>query len=368
MKEVILHIGGPKTGSSYLQSVFSLNIEKLAGVGILYPEHRSFANAQKGNVSSGNGNLIFETDIDFPDGYKTLLSNELLFDSLSKDGKLETKILRKVDRLTVILYSRNLIETLVSTWGQAVKRGGESRALDDWLLNTMIWNHRRVLWWIDASKVHGFDLMVFNYSKRKLNLLGHFLGAVAGNLANSAEFVMPEETRVNRSMTSAEYSALRLLNKVSHRIGYLASDELVNKLPHVLPDRPRLQAETFRQMVERYGHFITAINSFVSEEDRIEIGSEVDFVADSSEADGLSADQIRILSEVIERRRPEIPSKDTMVATIRDTALKISRQEVLGLEDALELMRIAQLLRPDGPMINRKVTEWSSFLASEGQS
>ena len=46
MKEIILHIGHGKTGSSYLQSFLALNREKLLDIGIDYPKDDEFENAK----------------------------------------------------------------------------------------------------------------------------------------------------------------------------------------------------------------------------------------------------------------------------------------------------------------------------------
>ena len=56
-KEMILHIGLGKCGSSSLQSFFALNNEILSSLGINYPvlERDSFEKARKGEVTAGNG-------------------------------------------------------------------------------------------------------------------------------------------------------------------------------------------------------------------------------------------------------------------------------------------------------------------------
>jgi hypothetical protein len=45
---------------------------------------------------------------------------------------------------------------------------------------------------------------------------------------------------------------------------------------------------------------------------------------------------------------------------LRDIALKIESKEVLTLNDALILMKIAQASRPDGKLISRKIAEWEN--------
>jgi hypothetical protein len=56
-KEMILHIGLGKCGSSSLQSFFALNDERLSSLGIYYPEIEidSFEKARRGEATAGNG-------------------------------------------------------------------------------------------------------------------------------------------------------------------------------------------------------------------------------------------------------------------------------------------------------------------------
>ncbi len=53
-KNLYLHIGHGKTGSSSLQTFLALNKDNLKEYGIFYPEHVSFSNAEKGFITSGN--------------------------------------------------------------------------------------------------------------------------------------------------------------------------------------------------------------------------------------------------------------------------------------------------------------------------
>ena len=61
-KELILHIGHKKTGSSFIQSVLERNSSLLEKHGYYYPScSDNFQNAFQGKISSGNGiNFFFE--------------------------------------------------------------------------------------------------------------------------------------------------------------------------------------------------------------------------------------------------------------------------------------------------------------------
>ena len=52
--ELVLHIGGPKTGSSAIQRNFCLHAAELRAAGILYPEHP----LDRNGISGGHGELF----------------------------------------------------------------------------------------------------------------------------------------------------------------------------------------------------------------------------------------------------------------------------------------------------------------------
>ena len=63
MKNVIIHVGHGKTGSSFLQSVFAMNYQKMKEVGICYPEHTSNKIAIEGKITNGNGIFLGRMDL-----------------------------------------------------------------------------------------------------------------------------------------------------------------------------------------------------------------------------------------------------------------------------------------------------------------
>lgn len=99
-KTLLLHIGITKTGSSYLQSCAALNQPLLLDHGIDYPplgvDEAFFANARKGIVSGGNGQLLIQH-----------ITND---DEEELQGLLKNAFLR-------ISQSNNVSSTLVSNEG-----------------------------------------------------------------------------------------------------------------------------------------------------------------------------------------------------------------------------------------------------------
>lgn len=54
-KQLVLHIGAPKTGTSAIQVFLANNLLLLENCGCYYPINKEVAKAQKGLVTSGNG-------------------------------------------------------------------------------------------------------------------------------------------------------------------------------------------------------------------------------------------------------------------------------------------------------------------------
>ena len=147
MKEVILHVGHGKTGSSYIQSVLALNVPLLNQNGIAYPSHNSFEGASQGFVSSGNGTELSLPNIDAQQYSKVLFSGEHLFSNL-----LNTVLLSRLAydyKLTVVLYTRDVVELAVSRWAQAVKRLGVKQDVDSFLMARPVGPYPLVLEWIN---------------------------------------------------------------------------------------------------------------------------------------------------------------------------------------------------------------------------
>ncbi|HEB7551330.1 TPA: hypothetical protein RZH73_001835, partial [Campylobacter coli] len=64
MKELWIHAGMPKNGSSALQSFFAKNIENLKREGIDYPSFVDLTSAKNDGITSGNGAMIARTLLD----------------------------------------------------------------------------------------------------------------------------------------------------------------------------------------------------------------------------------------------------------------------------------------------------------------
>jgi GT2 family glycosyltransferase len=136
-KNIFIHVGPPKTGTSAVQKWFSENEKLLKEKGIYYPNH----DIDDNGVSSGNVRTIYDVNsekqvelnserlssllMDFNNShYHTLfLSSEFFF-----RGMIDLK--RHIPDAKFIAYLRNPMEISESSYNQSVKRHFQQRVLN----------------------------------------------------------------------------------------------------------------------------------------------------------------------------------------------------------------------------------------------
>ena len=162
-RTVIIHVGHGKTGTSYIQSALALNRDKLSELGISYPYDSSIELAIKGDTTSGNGELFQSNYIPAVEEVDQILfSSEILFHSLIGDGGLSLKncLMNKYENVKIILYTRDILDMLVSTWGQLVKKMGATIGLNDYVQSKKDRHHEKVISWINLSKKNGLHIRI----------------------------------------------------------------------------------------------------------------------------------------------------------------------------------------------------------------
>ena len=186
-KQLFLHVGHGKTGSSYIQSILSTHRERILNdLSVFYPVLERDRSAE-GKISSGNGAIFLRDPGNFDHvnqeaGFKSLLySSEFLF-ALEKNWLNKKNIdalLNFYEQINVLLFVRNPDEMLSSSYQQAVKRSGYAGTIDDYTPNFNF--YRSVEIFVKKINQHpGIKLSVFNYSnsKRKVaEILSRWLGS-----------------------------------------------------------------------------------------------------------------------------------------------------------------------------------------------
>lgn len=285
MKKLILHVGHSKTGTSYLQSVFALNRTLLEQNDITYPSHKDDIKAVNGHLTDGNAsginlrqNFSFNTNTLF-------FSNENLYNKLLH-GKV-LKFLSKRYDLEVVLYIRNPMEYFTSHWGHWVKRYGCSLDVDSYLkdrISIKDYAHR-FLSWVKLSEELKFTLKVRNYSVNKNSIVEdfftHFLNAehVVKNLS------LPENKKVNRSLSNSEYEILRLLNTVyDNSLVRSLTNILMEQYPDIEPLKVKIKQSTY-DFIKINEYLVDKINEHVDEDQRIVFGKAEDWVGQGNTLD-----------------------------------------------------------------------------------
>ena len=360
MKNLVLHVGHPKTGSSYLQSFLTINEDKLKKSNIHYPtpNKNDLNNSIKGFVTSGNGsrfldstnNLIFN----FNDKITTLFSDECFFYRLLGWDDFDKFFKKNAIRLKVILYTRNLFECSISDWGQLIKRHYFTEDINTFLINSNTKRCNALKDWIEASIKYNFDLKIRNYSNNKKNLANVFCEDLGIGDIQTNDFKMPPIKNVNRSLTISEYEIVRVLNIVKPQVNL--ADRLVNFAPDIKPEKILISRLAYEAVVNKNLKLIKEINNNLNVKEQIKIES-IDEVCDEENS---------LNRSFLNQRQIEITSNYLINSFIKDKSLyntddapillKISdkiekNKNSLSLDDSLELLKICKKMRPEGPNI-----------------
>ena len=126
MNKIYLHIGHAKTGTSLIQSWLANNAKILKdnhGIDYLIEDNIYYSRAKEGYISSGNSKIFNSLNYD---NLKTpnnilLFSNEGFFLDFFKNKNIQYLLTNS--KLKIFIYTRNLIEYLISRWHQYTKSG-----------------------------------------------------------------------------------------------------------------------------------------------------------------------------------------------------------------------------------------------------
>lgn len=256
-KRWIFHVGMPKTGSSYLQSLFATNAEMLASFGVDYshPNPELLDKARRGDITSGNfnpGNAGFHLDrLEKVEGDTVLVSNEIMFNA----GLIEASQRQRIAALrpTIVMYIRNPVETQASFQVQGIKRNGQGvvkrhvtwGSRPDLIRNFCNVQSQQLRTWIELHRQGTINLRLLPYDRNRDYVAdwAEILGIPA------SAFELPAQKMVNRGLSLAEMKLLYRLRKGRHvRNMSSLSDALCQNFPHIpaelpMPLYPDLAAE-----------------------------------------------------------------------------------------------------------------------------
>lgn len=269
-KTLFIHAGTPKTGSSFLQSIFNQNSHHLKKNGILYPGVSNGKYQICSNVDI-NGQVITRAVI-----YKTLeelleIKNELteMFISLFSMGMdkvfLSDETLGMVKpyvwevindicnslgvNLIVFSYYRRPENYYASHWAQLVRNHGEVKSLIDFSMSTNLQVWRNIL--EIHEKVTSYAFSYEAEVKREEGLL--FSASQILGVSVDIFIVDLENKNVNPSLSLNALTAIRVIND---EFGSLEGNKLNKYLTNIEPisKKPKPAFDPTNQSLLRVKH------------------------------------------------------------------------------------------------------------------
>jgi hypothetical protein len=236
--KLVLHVGSPKTGTSFVQSSLAISRNSLSASGIWYPEHSSDRAAVAGYITSGNIDAfdVLHMRDDFLRGFddlppsmnKLLYSNENMIQMLSEAPHVLSDVLA-VAPVEALAFVRDPVEWLWSTYGQHVKGRGVTHDLEEFVPR---WRHPHVaLEFFKMCDEMGIGLTVRNYSRVRPRLLDVFEQMLSPQ--GDVSLTRPERETVNRSLTLSELALQRVVNGSDFASPVTLAYSLVDQLPGV---------------------------------------------------------------------------------------------------------------------------------------
>lgn len=340
-KTLMMHIGSPKTGTSFLQSVLAGSIDVLKSHGIDYPEPRRLQQTAAGNISSGNAQQ-FDPFVEQPDllrdnpAARLLFSAERFFNNLAQEPfqKDFARLLASsgVERVEILLFIRDPISFTMSSFQQEIKRGHTSQI--DLSSHFASLNYPG-----QVSRVIDFlltlpnvNLTVRNYSVVRTTLLEEFaiwLGVPV------ADMIKPPRKVVNRSMTTSELMLLRAMNQSVEASSGSIADAWCNRLPDVLSDDQRPPIEDQEALWDRLAKDIQQVNARVEPAHRFDRARDIMPPKKQSDMAEFSREQITVLAEAIAE----------LVAKIRETQPKQAEMVTRMREQRARNLALTEKLR-----------------------
>ena len=318
MKQIYLHIGHKKTGSSALQNFFVNHPEILRDNSILYPAPESLVKAGRENkITSGNGRNISKqlTKLSKPLTKDILFSSEFIFRELTDKNCLH-EISRQANRLdaqlTLICYTRDFFSFSFSSWGQYIKRDRGTLEYTDFMqkrtLNEFYKNFKSL---IESTNENKVPLKVYNYDRHKRNLPAHFMAFGLGCDVDVGA-IQKSDTPTNRSLTVAEYELQRLFNiYYQNSSSHFVSDPFVESLPLIKSETPFFTRNQYEQILIRHERAIGEVNEHLDVSERILIQPYEDllniFSNDHNNLFAYTADQLEVIVKSISRELNKTP-------------------------------------------------------------
>ncbi|MDA7700418.1 hypothetical protein N8804_01065 [Methylophilaceae bacterium] len=217
-KNIFIHIGSPKTGSTSIQGFLSLNYKKLLAEGFYYPnldEGRNVRDRDKKSLDIWiNGGVLHNIN-----SFKVLLkkfnrlkcrnlilSDEALFDDEGRWYNKEVKKLLNNYQVKLIVYLRPAPSFFASYWQELLKYN-LAETLEDFITEDIRYPYYERLLALKnlILKIKKENVVLRVFSKKKLfqeNLIYDFLNII--KLTNTNRYIIPLRINVGIDLISAQ--------------------------------------------------------------------------------------------------------------------------------------------------------------------
>lgn len=322
MPRLILHIGGGKTGSSFLQHCFASKAEALREAGVLYPHADSAPAAVAGAVTSGNGVelarfLSSETassEHSTLDSLADVLSSADAKDVLFSCENMQAFRPRNLEilaaragasgyELAVVYYVRSVVGRAYSAYVQRVKRHLERREFKQFV-RTYQYPCARVA--TNLSRVlPSTGYLVRNYDHAKSDLFGHFARAA---LPPAAQAIQIDGRVVNRTLAPPEVAFMLKMNSLlateaqSAFVGRCIMNSHSKLTPIVV------SPEEFEILAEKNAEKIPVLNKFLPAEEQVDMLGPHDAIGDR-QSSAMTPTETAIVSVLAELVRGKVPAR-----------------------------------------------------------
>jgi len=272
-KELCVHAGGTKTGTSALQNVLEMEREKLRQFGLSYENRCGIKTVHE--ITSGNGSRLLEllgdresTDEDlgrlilsYFNGTRRAICSCEGFEDL--DQKSWARLVRVASdlgvHLEVIFYVRDVMSYLGSGYDQVIKRHGEYRPFAHWAAQAD-WNHgialRRMYAEIPVHNIH-----VMHYEEGTRSIVEGFLNVFDLDTTFNVE-PRYKNAKVNRSLTRRERETLKFVNSVlGETYGRDLSDLLIYSNPNATCEPVFVGNRMNKRILDRFGSDVMWVNA-----------------------------------------------------------------------------------------------------------
>jgi hypothetical protein len=238
-RQVLIHVGFGKTGSTAIQNMLYSNRKQLSTNGISYVDSQELV----GNVQSGNIGSIFQYLQNKPDKSEladllsphlieeklNILSNELLADLPTSRLELLFECLSDLDiEFKLLAYIRSPLNWYISAYNQMVKRHGFFGDFDEFVDNNS-WTHPSYLQKFEDLGLVS-KLTIVSYDTASRSLFQSFWESVYSMFGRDVRAMINEDEHLsNRALRLNELNLMKSINLITgDQYSMKISDYLIN--------------------------------------------------------------------------------------------------------------------------------------------